>query len=183
MRWQEYRPEKKSHKIIGGGWGSNLGAGGGGLGAEFDVPKCDVGVPGCSKEDGTWVHTVVGVQKPSVTAGSELVAAHMHCHAPTCLSMSIANNATGETICENRPSFGGDYSVKHDPTRAGTSRAVDRFEEPGFITVPPCLWGSPEHGLDPPPSLEGLTIRIVKRSNATYGHHGEMAHGQFYWAH
>lgn len=40
--YQEYRPEKKSHKTIDGGWGSNLGAGGRGLGAEFDVPKCDV---------------------------------------------------------------------------------------------------------------------------------------------
>ena len=27
-----------------------------------------------------------------------------------------------------------------------------------------------------------VTLRIVKTSNATYGHHGEMAHGQFYYA-
>ena len=83
--YQEYRAEKNSHKKIGAGWGSNLGAGGGGLGAEFDVPKCDVGVPGCSKdEDGTWVHTVVGVQKANLAG---LVAAHMHCmhlHACRC---------------------------------------------------------------------------------------------------
>ena len=60
----------------------------GGLGAEFDVPKCAEGVPGCSKgADGSWVHTVVGIQKPSVHPGSQLVAAHMHCHAPTCLSI------------------------------------------------------------------------------------------------
>ena len=175
------------------------------------------------------MHTVVGIQKPSYKAGTELVAAHMHCasccqmlqslqrrcsfscphaesllaaralsallaplsgaptlragHAPTCLSMSIANNATGEMICENKPSFGGQNPAdKHDPNRPGTGRAADRFEETGFIAVPPCLWGSPEHGLDPPPSLEGLTLRIVKKSNATYGHHGEMAHGQFYYA-
>ena len=56
-----------THKSIGGGWGSNLGAGGGGLGAEFDVPKCAEGVMGCSKgADGTWVHTLVGIQKPRV---------------------------------------------------------------------------------------------------------------------
>ena len=27
---------------------------------EFDVPKCDHGVPGCSMENGTWIHTVRG---------------------------------------------------------------------------------------------------------------------------
>jgi hypothetical protein len=103
--YQPYNETTKSHKSISGGWGSNLGAGGGGLGAEFDVPKCAEGVKGCSKgADGSWVHTVVGIQRPSTHPGSQLVAAHMHCHAPTCLSMSIANNATGEMICEQRPS-------------------------------------------------------------------------------
>ena len=97
--------------------------------------------------------------------------------------MSIANNETGEMICEQRPSYGGDNPAdKHDKYRNGTSRALNRFEESGFIAVPPCLWGSPEHGLDPPPKLDGLTLRIVKKSNATFGHHGEMAHGQFYYA-
>ena len=68
----------------------------------------------------------------------------------------------------------------HYPNRPGMGRAADRFlEETGLIAVPPCLLGSPEHGLDPPPSLEGLALRIVKKSNADlpgYGHHGEMAH-------
>jgi len=165
-----------SHQSITGGWGANLGAGGGGLGAEFDVPKCDVGVPGCSKgPDGTWVHTVVGIQTPS-TSG-DLVAVHFHCHAPTCLSMSIARNDTGEMICESLPTYGGDNAAQHH------SKYSDKFQESGFIAVPPCLFGSPEHGLDPPPKLNGVTLRIVKTSNATYGHHGEMAHGQFYWAH
>ena len=145
------------------------------------MPKCDVGVPGCSKgEDGTWVHTVIGIQRGNL---ANIVSAHMHCHAPTCLSMSIANNETGEMFCEQRPSYGGNNPVdKHDPNRAGTTRTADRFEETGFIAVPPCLWGSPEHGLDPAPNYDGY-IRIVKKSNATYGHHGEMAHGQFYYAH
>ena len=56
-----------------------------------------------------------------------------------------------------------------------------RFDEPGFIAQPPCLFGKPEHGLDPPPELTGLQVWMVKRSNATYGHHGEMAHGQMYY--
>ena len=69
LRYQPYRaaagPQAASHKAIGGGWGSNLGAGGGGLGAEFDVPKCGPGVAGCSKStlDGSWIHTVVGIQR------------------------------------------------------------------------------------------------------------------------
>lgn len=173
-----------SHKTISGGWEANVGAGPGGrggregntggLGAEFDVPKCGAGVAGCSKgSDGTWVHTVVGIQTATKDG---LVAAHMHCHAPTCLSMSIANNETGEMYCIAYPTYGGNSSV--------VPHAKDRskFDEYGFIAVPPCMWGSPEHGLDPSPILKGVTVRIVKRSNATYGHHGEMAHGQFYYA-
>ena len=67
----------------------------GGLGAEFDVPKCAEGVPGCSKGvDGTWVHTVIGIQKPRVHPGSQLVAAHMHCHAPTCLSAFLEQSTS-----------------------------------------------------------------------------------------
>ena len=91
--------------------------------------------------------------------------------------MSISNNATGEMICEQRPTYGGENPADpHSKFRKGTSRKLDRFEELGYIAVPPCLWGSAEHGLDPPPNLEGLTLRIVKTSNATYGHHGEVRH-------
>ena len=92
--------------------------------------------------------------------------------------MSIANNATGEIICESFPTYGGNNAADQH-SKVPDSR---RFQEYGFIAVPPCLFGSAEHGLDPPPKLEGLTLRIVKTSNATYGHHGEMAHGQFYYA-
>ena len=168
-----------SHRAISGGWGANLGAGRGGLGAEFDVPKCVRGMEaqGCSRgSDGTWVHTVVGIQRPGVSSG-KLVAAHMHCHAPTCLSMSIANNATGEVYCVSHPTYGGAHGIQ--PSASDTSR----FQELGFIAVPPCLYGSPEYGLDPSPDFTGVTLRIVKKSNATYGHHGEMSHGQFYYAH
>ena len=168
-----------SHKAIGGGWGANLGAGGGGLGAEFDVPKCDVGVAGCSKSaDGTWVHTVVGIQTASGSGSKQLVAAHFHCHAPTCLSMSIAYNDTGKMICESLPTYGG-----NNPAQPHSKNDKDKFQENGFIAVPPCLWSpTGEHGLEKPPDIAGKTLRIVKTSNATWAHHGEMAHGQFYWA-
>ena len=33
----------------------------------------------------------------------------------------------------------------------------------------------------PAPDLSGVPLRIVKRCNATYGHHGEMAHGQVFY--
>ena len=45
----------------------------------------------------------------------------------------------------------------------------------GYILQPPCLWGSPDFGLSPPPSVDGFVLGAVKTSNATYGHHGEMA--------
>ena len=53
--------------------------------------------------------------------------------------------------------------------------AEARFDEPGYIATPPCLWGSPEHGLETPPLMNGVTIRVVAVTNTSYGHHGEMA--------
>jgi hypothetical protein len=39
----------------------------------------------------------------------------------------------------------------------------------------PCLWGSVEDGLEPPPIVDGMTIKVIAVTNNTYGHHGEMA--------
>lgn len=139
---------------------ADLGAGPSGTGAEFDVPQCNDGVPGCSRGvDGSWVHTVTGTQPGK----GWLVAAHFHCHAPTCLMMEISNNKTGELICRSTPLYGSSPDIDQK-----------RFTEPGFIAVPPCLF-------DPPVDLNGVTLYIKKLSNATYGHHGEMAHSQFYF--
>ena len=55
------------------------------------------------------------------------------------------------------------------------------MDEPGFIAQPPCLWGSPEHGLEEPYDANGQTLHVVKTANATYGHHGEMAWLQMYY--
>ena len=57
--------------------------------------------------------------------------------------------------------------------RRGADEA--RFNEPGYIATPPCLWGSREHGLETPPLMNGVTIRVVALTNTSYGHHGEMA--------
>ena len=43
------------------------------------------------------------------------------------------------------------------------------------------MWGLPADGLEPPPDLTGVTLRVVKKTNATHGHHGEMAHGEIYY--
>ena len=130
------------------------------------MPKCAEGVAGCSRDaDGTWVHTITATLKVK----GRPVVAHFHCHAPTCLSMAAYRNDTGELLCIERPVYGGTHRIDQR-----------RFDERGFILQPPCLWGGREFGLEPPPDLDGLTLHLVKRANATYGHHGEMAHAQMY---
>lgn len=144
---------------------------------EYDVPKCEAGMMGCSRSpDGSWVHTIKGTYKGS----GSLVAAHFHCHAPTCLSVAMyrcpndvkeCNETTGELLCVERPVYGG------------TGHVVDkRFDEPGYILQPPCLWGDAQFGLEAPPSVDPskYTLHTVKTSNATYGHHGEMCWQQMY---
>lgn len=135
-----------------------------------------MGVPSCAG-----VHTITGVfaigenrKRPlsefAPTKGKIYpVVAHLHCHAPTCLSMAVYNNATGELLCEETAVYGQGVSTG------------GKFAEPGYILVPPCVWGSPEDGLEKGPDLTDVVLRVVKHTNATYGHHGEMAHGEIYY--
>jgi len=142
---------------------------------EYDVPKCAAGIRGCEQQaDGNWIHTIRG----TYSGHGHLAAAHFHCHAPTCLSVSMyrcgkdvveCNATTGELLCEERPVYGGTGKIDNKD-----------MDEPGFIAVPPCLWGKPEHGLAAPPSVDGYTLHSVKTANATWGHHGEMAWQQMY---
>ena len=58
------------------------------------------GAPG-----GTWVHYVTGtfyIGESKHSGSWKPVVAHMHCHAPTCLSMAVYDNATGAPICMER---------------------------------------------------------------------------------
>ena len=53
------------------------------------------------------------------------------------------------------------------------------------MTVRPCSRGSTRYpngsfGLDPSPNLDGVTMHTIKTSNATAGHHGEMAWQQMF---
>ena len=55
----------------------------------------------------------------------------------------------------------------------------DRFDELGYLALPPCLWGTEVEGLVAPVSLTfNTTLRSVKKNNATFGHYGEMASWQ-----
>lgn len=148
---------------------------------EYDVPKCAEGMPGCSQqvdpETGKqrWVHTIRG--KFNAGNSGKLVAAHFHCHAPTCLrtalyrcpkDVDLCDETNGELLCE-----------ENAVQRHGEEG--ERFNEPGFIFQPPCLWGSSEVGLEEPVDVKNQTLFAIKTAEATYGHHGEMAWLQMYY--
>ena len=99
-----------------------------------------------------------------------LIYAGGHCHAPSCLSIELFRNDTGELLCRQLPVFGG---------RGASTINGTRFDEPGYIALPPCLFGEEDEGLVPPVFLSWDTnLSSVKRSNSTYGHSGEMASWQ-----
>jgi len=152
---------------------------------EYDVPKCDKTVPGCTFVDGSWIHTIRG----SKYGGASMASLNFHCHAPTCLNMSIwacpsgtslddCANATSwaeaeakgyKLICNQKPVYGGSGNKALNGTK---------FDEAGYIAIPDCFWGSREQGLEPPLDIKGVPIFILKTANATNGHYGEMSGGQ-----
>eukprot|EP00462_Mataza_sp_D1_P024841 CAMPEP_0175128078 /NCGR_PEP_ID=MMETSP0087-20121206/4735_1 /TAXON_ID=136419 /ORGANISM="Unknown Unknown, Strain D1" /LENGTH=719 /DNA_ID=CAMNT_0016410113 /DNA_START=120 /DNA_END=2279 /DNA_ORIENTATION=+ len=125
---------------------------------EYDVPQCKAGTPAekCT-------HEVSGVITPPADKNLHFVAAHYHCHAPTCLFMEVYNNLTGELICREDTYHGEGADI------AGK----DRFDETGYIAQRICLWG--DHPLPPPPNVSGVPLFVRSVTNNTYGHHGEMA--------
>ena len=136
---------------------------------EYDVPQC---APGTPVEECT--HEVTGVIVPP---GKDLhfVAAHYHCHAPTCLSIEIwtwdsIRNQTIELLCKESP-YHGRGSV-----------GTDKFDEEGYIAVPICLWGL-HPPFDKPPLVSGVPLFVKATTNNTYAHHGEMALPQMLLAH
>lgn len=106
-----------------------------------------------------------------------MVHLNAHCHAPTCLTTKLyacakgtpladCNATVGTLVCETKPVYGGTGA----PAVAGT-----RFDEPGYIALADCLWGSAAHGLEAPVDLQDVPVHIVKECNATLGHYGEMS--------
>lgn len=97
-----------------------------------------------------------------------LIYAGGHCHAPACLSMELFRADTGALLCRQIPVYGG-----------GNTH-VDRFDESGYIAIPPCLWGPEAEGLEPSILLGPNTPLVaVKRNRNTHmGHFGDMASWQ-----
>ena len=99
-----------------------------------------------------------------------LIYAGGHCHAPACIDIALYKNDTGtpELLC-------------HQQSTYGTGNvAEDKYDEAGYLALPPCLWGSAAEGLEPPVYLPPNTpIYAVKRNvNTRAGHYGEMASWQ-----
>jgi hypothetical protein len=100
-----------------------------------------------------------------------LLYAGGHCHAPSCLSLELYINRTGtlELLCQQIPRYGA--GNVHD----------DKFDEAGYLTLPPCLWSDdPSEGLQPSVWLPQGTpvVSIKKNRNTKQGHFGEMASWQ-----
>ena len=154
--YQEYNPPKHANLHR-----QDWGIGADGDHSEYDVIQCPKGTPAskCTQTiTGTWMPV------PASSKGVHMVKAHFHCHAPTCIKMELWNHDTGKLLCRESTLIGGTGKID-----------LKRFDEPGYIAVPPCLWGSPEDGLNPPPLMTGMTIKVISLTNNTYGHHGEMA--------
>ena len=88
--------------------------------------------------------------------------------------MELYNNDTGALICRNVPTYG---NVTAGP---GLLSKNGKFEEKGYLALPPCVWSeNPDDGLPAPPLLRWDTnLSAIKRCNSTYGHTGEMARWQ-----
>merc|ERR1712166_1560178 len=96
------------------------------MGGEYDVPQC---APGTPVQDCT--HEITGTITPPGT-DVHFVAAHFHCHAPTCISLEIWNNRTGELLCREAPYHGQGDDV---------GGAGSKYDEQGYIAQRICLWG------------------------------------------
>lgn len=108
--------------------------------------------------------------------GTRLFYAGGHCHAPSCLSLNLYVNESGKLrlLCAQVPKYGkGNYSK-------------DKFDDKGYITLPPCLWSDdPSEGLNPTEWLPSGTrlVSIKKNRNTHVGHFGEMASWQMRGVH
>lgn len=101
-----------------------------------------------------------------------LLYAGGHCHAPACLNLTLYDNTSGvlKPLCVQKPVYG-----KGNVT-------TDKFDEAGYIAIPPCLWSDhgEQQGLQVAPWLpEGSKLVSIKHNvNTRTGHFGEMASWQ-----
>jgi len=99
-------------------------------------------------------------RKVDVEKGFKLVMAATHCHAPNCIRQELINKDTGEVLCYGKTQLG---------------LTEENYHEAGYLFTPPCLWGSEEDGLLPPPVLhKNTTLQMLTVFNSTYHHPGQM---------
>eukprot|EP00441_Pelagodinium_beii_P019960 CAMPEP_0197660388 /NCGR_PEP_ID=MMETSP1338-20131121/50813_1 /TAXON_ID=43686 ORGANISM="Pelagodinium beii, Strain RCC1491" /NCGR_SAMPLE_ID=MMETSP1338 /ASSEMBLY_ACC=CAM_ASM_000754 /LENGTH=908 /DNA_ID=CAMNT_0043237725 /DNA_START=30 /DNA_END=2756 /DNA_ORIENTATION=- len=126
-----------------------------------DGPDCDC------------VHTITHHWTMSET---RLIYAGGHCHAPSCVSIDLYRNDTGtpQLLC-------------HQATRFGQGNfPTDKFDEAGYIMLPPCLWSDDtSEGLEPTQWLPKNTpmFSVKKTQNTHWGHYGDMASWQMRGVH
>jgi len=118
-------------------------------------------------DDCECVHTIT---YNHTVSNMRLIYAGGHCHAPACIGLWLYRNDPGhemELLCHQQPVYG--QGNVH----------VDKYDEAGYLALPPCLWGNDE-GLNPsvllPPNTELVSIK--KNRNTATGHYGEMASWQ-----
>jgi hypothetical protein len=121
------------------------------------------GGPDCSCNH--TIHYAWNIKQPM-----RLIYAGGHCHAPACIGIWLYRNDTGhedELLCHQAPVYG-----------TGNVTA-DKFDELGYLSLPPCLWGQ-DGGLEPSILLpKGTPVYSIKKNlNADTGHFGEMASWQ-----
>ena len=86
--------------------------------------------------------------------------------------IELYNSDTGELLCRQNGIMG---KTAH-PAKVGRDGT---FDEAGYVTIPPCLWGEGNQGLPHPQLLTwDANLTAVKVANSTYGHTGEMSHWQ-----
>merc|ERR1712100_504316 len=93
-----------------------------------------------------------------------------HCHAPSCIREEIWNADTNEILCNVTAMYGD----------AKYGSLMDLYNEPNYITIPPCIFGDQEGvgstGLQTPWEISPDTnITAIKYFNNTYRHLGQMA--------
>ena len=99
-------------------------------------------------------------RKVAANGSFVLVMAGTHCHAPNCMRQDLINLDTNETLCSSIPVHG---------------QTEDVFHEQGYISTPPCTWGSAKEGFLPPPVLyRNTTLQMLTYYNSTWGHPGQM---------
>jgi len=173
--YEEYTNQSNAFFMF---WTNEQGAG------EYDVPQCASGTPAerCVHTTESYFTPRDSMRKcasladvwcaPNWNEANDvlLLRAGTHCHAPACINETLYNAETGEVICFNRPQI-GTGSFPH---------SGQTFNEQDYaVGIPPCFWGSPEEGLEPPPRLKLDTrLHSVKHANNTYYHYGVMAQWQ-----